>query len=303
MTTPSHKTKPAIPPALGLAVGVTAASTASTFIRLAQGSMTSLAVAAWRLTIATLILAPFAVTTRRAEWRTLSRREWGLIVASGLLLAVHFYTWITSLALTSVAASVVLVAVAPLFVGAISHFFLKERMSRRMVIGMAVALAGSLIIGLADAGEGAHQLVGDVLALLGALAVAGYMLIGRRSRARLSLLGYVFPVYGTAALALMGAALFSGVELTGYPAQAWLWLVLVAVFPQIVGHSSLNWALGHVSATFVALAVLAEPIGSTLLAWLVLKEPPTFTTLIGGVLILIGIAAASAKPTRTRTLS
>ena len=303
MTTPSHKTKPAVPSALGLAVGVTAASTASTFIRLAQGSMTSLAVAAWRLTIATLILAPFAVTTRRAEWRTLSRREWGLIVASGLLLAVHFYTWITSLALTSVAASVVLVAVAPLFVGAISHFFLKERMSRRMVIGMAVALAGSLIIGLADAGEGAHQLVGDVLALLGALAVAGYMLIGRRSRARLSLLGYVFPVYGTAALALMGAALFSGVELTGYPAQAWLWLVLVAVFPQIVGHSSLNWALGHVSATFVALAVLAEPIGSTLLAWLVLKEPPTFTTLIGGVLILIGIAAASAKPTRTRTLS
>ncbi|MBN2389137.1 MAG: DMT family transporter [Anaerolineae bacterium] len=300
MTTPSHTTKPAIPPALGLAVGVTAASTASTFIRLAQGSMTSLAVAAWRLTIATLILAPFAVTTHRAEWRTLSQREWGLIVASGLLLAVHFYTWITSLALTSVAASVVLVATAPLFVGAISHFFLKERMSRRMVIGMAVALAGSLIIGLADAGEGTHQLIGDLLALLGALSVAGYMLIGRRSRARLSLLGYVFPVYGTAALALMVAALFSGVELTGYPVQVWLWLVLVAVFPQIVGHSSLNWALGHVSATFVALAVLAEPIGSTLLAWIVLQEPPTFSTLIGGALILIGIAAASAKPTRTR---
>ena len=270
--------------------------------------MASLAVAAWRLTIATLILAPFALTTRRAEWRTLTRREWGLIIASGLLLAVHFYTWITSLALTSVAASVVLVALAPLFVGAISHFFLKERMSRRMVIGMAVALAGSLIIGLADAGEGAHQLAGDLLALLGALAAAGYMLIGRRSRApqssaaqssaALSLLGYVFPVYGTAALALMGAALFSGVALTGYPAEAWLWLTLVAVFPQIIGHSSLNWALGHVSATFVALAVLAEPIGSTLLAWIVLHEPPTFATLIGGLLILIGIAAASVKPTQ-----
>ena len=299
----SHKTSPKIPPALGLVIGVTAASTASTFIRLAQGSMASLAVAAWRLTIATLILAPFAVTTRRDEWRTLSRREWGLLVASGLLLAVHFYTWITSLALTSVAASVVLVAVAPLFVGAISHFFLKERMSRQMVIGMAIALAGSLIIGLADAGEGTHQLVGDLLALLGALAVAGYMLIGRRSRARLSLLGYVFPVYGTAALALVGAALVSGVALTGYPTQVWLWLALVAIFPQIVGHSSLNWALGHVSATFVALAVLAEPIGSTLLAWIVLHEPPTFSTLIGGTLILIGIAAASVKPSRTRTLS
>jgi drug/metabolite transporter (DMT)-like permease len=298
MTT-THKTSPKIPPALGLAIGVTASSTASTFIRLAQGSMTSLAVAAWRLTIATLILAPLALATCRKEWRALTRREWGLIVASGLLLAAHFYTWITSLALTSVAASVVLVATSPLFVGAISHFFLKERMSRQMVIGMAVALAGSLIIGLADAGEGAHQITGDLLALLGALSVAGYMLIGRNLRAQkatpLSLLGYVFPVYGTAALALMGAALAGGVALGGYPAQVWLWLTLMAIFPQIVGHSTLNWALGHVSAIFVALAVLAEPIGSTLLAWLILREPPRLSTLIGGLLILIGIMAASTK--------
>ncbi len=300
MTT-ARKTSPIIPPALGLAIGVTASSTASTFIRLAQGSMTSLAVAAWRLTIATLLLAPFALATCRREWRALTCRDWGLLAASGLLLAVHFYTWITSLALTSVAASVVLVATAPLFVGAISHFFLKERMTRPMVIGMAVALAGSLIIGLADAGAGVHQITGDLLALLGALAVAGYMLIGRKLRAQLSLLAYVFPVYGTAALALMGAALLGGVALGDYPAEAWLWLTLVAVFPQIVGHSALNWALGHVSATFVALAVLAEPIGSTLLAWLILHEPPTFGVIIGGVLILIGIMAATAKPTPTRT--
>jgi len=122
-------------------------------------------------------------------------------------------------------------------------------------------------------------------------------------RPPLSLLAYVFPVYGTAALALMGAALFSGVTLGGYSAQTWLWLTLMAVFPQIVGHSTLNWALGHVSATFVALAVLAEPIGSTLLAWLILREPPTFSTIIGGVLILIGIMAATAKSSPSRTSS
>jgi len=304
--TPASKITSSIPPALGLAVGVTASSTASTFIRLAQGSMASPAVAAWRLTIATVILAPFALATCYKEWRMLTRNEWGLIVISGLLLAAHFYTWITSLALTSVAASVVLVATAPLFVGVISHFFLKERMSRQMVTGMAVALAGSLIIGLADAGEGMHQIAGDLLALLGALSVAGYMLIGRKLRAQqampqqtatLSLLGYVFPVYGTAALALMIVALIGSVPLTRHPAEAWLWLTLVAVFPQIVGHSALNWALGHVTATFVALAVLAEPIGSTLLAWIVLQEPPTFSTLIGGLLILVGIMVASAKPT------
>lgn len=311
MTTASRKTSPIIPPALGLAVGVTAASTASTFIRLAQGSMTSLAVAAWRLTIATLILAPFALATCRAEWRALTRRDWGLITASGLLLAAHFYAWITSLALTSVAASVVLVATSPLFVGAISHFFLNERMSRQMVIGMAVALAGSLIIGLTDAGEGTHQITGDLLALLGALSAAGYMLIGRSLRVQqtrdvrppLSLLAYVFPVYGMAALALMGMALIGGVALGGYPTRAWLWLTLMAVFPQIVGHSALNWALGHISATFVALAVLAEPIGSTLLAWLVLREPPTFSTFIGGLLILSGIMTATAKSSSTRTSS
>jgi drug/metabolite transporter (DMT)-like permease len=304
----TSKTSPIIPPALGLAVGITASSTASTFIRLAQGSMTSLEVAAWRLTIATLILAPFALATCRQEWRTLNRRTWSFIAISGLLLAVHFYTWITSLALTSVAASVVLVATAPLFVGAISHFFLKERMSRRLILGMIIALAGSLIIGLADAGEGGHQITGDVLALLGALSAASYLLIGRMLRApqetaQLSLLAYVFPVYGTAALALMGAALFGGVALGGYPAEAWLWLTLVAVFPQIVGHSTLNWALGHVSAIFVALAVLAEPIGSTLLAWLVLHEPPTLSTLIGGLLILIGIVAASGKRPPQKTLA
>ncbi len=264
--------------------------------------MASPAVAAWRLTIATLILAPFALTRCRGEWRRVERREWGLIVASGLLLAAHFYTWIFSLALTSVAASVVLVSIAPLFVGVISHFFLKERMSRQMMIGLAIALAGSLIIGLADAGEGTHQVAGDLLAVFSALAVAGYMLIGRKLRApqstaAMSLLGYVFPVYGTAALALMGAASFGGVPLTGYPAEAWLWLVLVAVFPQIVGHSALNWALGHVSATFVAIAVLGEPIGSTLLAWIILHEPPTLSTLIGGLLILTGIITASAKST------
>ncbi len=261
--------------------------------------MTSAAIAAWRLTIATLILAPFALTTCREEWRHVPRREWSLMIASGLLLAVHFYAWITSLALTSVAASVVLVATSPLFVGTISHFFLKERMSRQMVLGLAIALAGSLIIGLTDAGAGTHRITGDLLALLGALSAAGYMLIGRRVRAQLSLLGYVFPVYGTAALTLMGIAAFTGVALGGYAGQAWLWLILVAVFPQIVGHSALNWALAHLTATFVALAVLAEPIGSTLLAWLILHEPPTGSTLGGGLLILGGIAIASRQPVQT----
>lgn len=294
MRSPST-TKHSIPPALVLTIGITATSMASTFIRLAQGTMSSLSVAAWRLTIASIILAPFALTTCRDAWRKLTRREWLLAIASGLILAVHFYTWITSLALTSVAASVVLVATTPLFVGVISHFALKERLTRAVTVGMAIALIGSIVIGLGDVGVGTHRVAGDLLALAGALAGAGYLLIGRHLRTRLSLLAYIFPVYGTAAVALMALALLSDVSLNGQPALTWLWLVLMAVFPQIVGHSSLNWALGHLPTAFVALALLAEPIGSTLLAWIVLHEPPAPSAIIGGLLILAGIEVATAK--------
>jgi drug/metabolite transporter (DMT)-like permease len=284
-----------IPPVLGLVIGVLAVSTASTFIRLAQTSIPSLAVAAWRLTIASLLLAPLAVTRCRAEWRALSRRQWRWAIASGVILAIHFYSWITSLAMTSVAASVVLVTTAPLFVGVISHFVLDERLTLPMIFGLAVALVGSIIIGVGDLSGGGHQLAGDGLALIGAVAAALYMLIGRSLRARLSLLGYIFPVYGTAALTLMALALLSGAPLTGYPSRMWLWLALMALIPQIVGHSSLNWALGHLPATYVSLSVLLEPVGSTLLAWLILTEPPTWAAVIGGALILAGVVIATLR--------
>ncbi len=284
---------PAVPPELGLITGVLAVSTASTFIRLAQGAMPSLAVAAWRLTFASLMLAPFALATCFPEWRRLPRRAWWLVLASGAVLSIHFYTWITSLALTSVAASVVLVTTNPLFVALIAHFFLGERITRSTLLGLILAIAGSAVIGAGDLGEGTHRLTGDLLALAGAVAAAGYMLLGRNLRARLSLLAYVFPVYATAAVLLLGMSFLAGVPLTGYPSGAWLWVFLLALVPQIVGHSSFNWALGYLSATFVALTVLAEPVGSVILAWLVLDEPPTWAALAGGVLILGGIAVAS----------
>lgn len=290
-----ERTPPPVPPHLGMVVGITAASTASLFIRLAQSEANSLAVAAWRLTLASLILAPIALATRRTEMRGLSRREWLLAAASGLLLAAHFATWISSLALTSVSASAVLVSVYPLFVGIFSHLFLGERLSRRVALGLVVATAGSATIGLGDAGGDRHRLAGDLLALLGAATAAGYFLIGRRLRARLSLLGYVFPVYGTAAVTLMALSLLASVPLTGYPSATWLWLLLLALVPQIVGHSSLNWALGHLSATYVTLAALGEPIGSSLLAWVVLDEPVTVRTAIGGALILAGIVMATRQ--------
>ncbi|MEA3397298.1 MAG: DMT family transporter [Chloroflexota bacterium] len=283
---------PPFPPWLVLVAGVLAVSTASTFIRLAQADIDSLAVAAWRLTLAAGILAPFALLTRRDELRSLSRREWLLALGAGLLLALHFAAWITSLALTSVAASVVLVTTSPFFVGGISHLFLGEKLSRPLLLGMSVALAGSVIIGWGDAGGGAHRLTGDLLALVGALAAAGYFVIGRRLRRRLSLVGYVFPVYGTAAIALLLMASLAQVPLSGYGESTWVWLLLLALVPQLIGHSSLNWALGHLPATYVSLAVLGEPLGSILLAWIVLSESPTASAVCGGALIMAGLVIA-----------
>ncbi len=298
--------RPRLPPAVALVVGVLAASTASTFIRLAQAEMAgfadaspwqvSLAVAAWRLTLASAILSPFALTTgRKRAGGSIRRDEWVLALGAGILLAGHFAAWITSLALTSVTASVVLVSTNPLFAGLASVLFLKERMGRRMVVGLLTAVIGSAVIGLGDLGRGTHHLTGDMLALAGAVTGAGYFTIGRRLRARLSLLGYVFPVYAAAAAALMGLSLAFGGPLWGYPPTLWLWLLLLALLPQIVGHSSLNWALRHLKTTYVALAVLGEPIGSALLAWLILSEPPPLLAAAGGTLVLAGILLAGRE--------
>jgi drug/metabolite transporter (DMT)-like permease len=169
-----------------------------------------------------------------------------------------------------------------------------------MTIALVVAIVGSVIIGVGDLGEGTHRLLGDLLAVIGAMSGAGYFLIGRRLRRRLSLLAYVFPVYGTAAVILMTVMLVAGLGPVPQHPQTWFWLVLMAVGPQILGHSSLNWALRYLSATYVTIATLGEPIGSTLLAWWILDEQPTAWAVGGGMLILSGIVVASRAERRVR---
>ncbi len=275
---------------MNLALGVIAVSFAAVLIRLADAP--PLVIAAYRLCLASLILAPVAWMRSKQEIRRLARREVILAVASGAFLALHFALWIASLSYTSVATSVVLVTITPIFVAIASYLFFKERLTRQVVTGIFVCLAGAVLIGYGNWQIGSESLYGGVLALLGALAVAGYLLIGRRLRQDISLLSYSILVYGSAALMLLVAVLVCGYPLFDYSGNTYIMLVLLAVVPQLMGHMSLVWALRFVSATLVTIAVLGEPVGATLLAYLILGEAPTWSEIVGGVLILAGIFVA-----------
>jgi len=278
----------------GLGVGVLAVSFASILIRLAQAEgMPSLAIAAWRLLVASAVLLPYTWATRRAELAALTRREVALLALSGLFLGLHFAAWIASLGYTSVASSVVLASTGPIFVALGSWLFLRERPGSLLVLGILLAAAGSLAIGWADFGRGGDHLLGDLLALAGGGMVAGYLIIGRRVRGRLSLAAYVAVVYCAGALALLAALLAAGQPLLGHTPAAFGWVMALALGPQLVGHSSLNWALRYLSATFVSIVILAEPIASSILAYLILAEEITGAALAGGGLVLAGIYIAS----------
>ncbi|MFN0163254.1 MAG: DMT family transporter [Burkholderiales bacterium] len=281
-----------------LAGGVLVVSTAAILIREAQAAgVPSLAIAAWRLVGAALVLAPFVVMLRRAELAALPARDHWLGVASGLFLALHFATWIASLEYTSVASSVALVTTNPIWIALFSLLVLRERLPAARILAVVVAIAGSLIV-LVDDGSSAathatRPLLGNALAIAGALAVCGYLLIGRRLRVHMSLLAYVGVVYAVAGVALFVVALATGVALWGYSASAWVLLAALALGPQLLGHGAVNYALKEVSPTLIALAVLGEPIGSALLAWLLMGEGIGPLKLCGLALLLAGIFLAA----------
>lgn len=291
-------------------IAILAVSTASIFIRFAQNDgAPSLVIADLRLTFATLILAPIALTQHREEIKRFTRNEILLGAFSGIFLALHFATWISSLEYTSVASSVVFVSTGPLWVALLSPMLLKEHLARTALIGLGLSLAGGTIIGMSDAcvwNAGlscpalqdvlhGRAMFGNFLALAGAWAVTGYLIIGRKLRVNVSLIPYIFLVYGFAAVALTMIVFASGNSPFGYAPKIYGWIFLLAALPQLIGHSTYNWALKYMPAALVAVATLGEPIGSAILAFFILSETPTFTTLIGGVFILTGIYFASSR--------
>ncbi len=295
-------------PILATTLGILFVSTASIFIRFAQSEASSIVIAASRLLIASLILVPIAFFKFRDEFGKLTKPDLIKGGLSGLFLALHFATWISSLQYTSVASSVVLVTTTPLWVALLSPVVLKESIRKSVIIGLLVSITGGVIVGFSNAcsfQSGTLQcqgqffsgdaMLGNFMALFGAWMAAGYMLMGRRLRHKLSTVSYTALVYGVAALILLVVVLIRKEPVFSYSGQTYIWLLALGVFPQLLGHSLLNWALKYISAAYVSLTLLGEPIGTIILALIFLKESPTLLEGVGAVLILIGIVIGSVN--------
>ena len=272
---------------LPLAVAVVCISTGSIFVRMA--SAPPLAVAFYRIFLASVLLAPFAAASAARSWPALPGRARALLVASGVALGVHFATWIASLSFTSVAASVLLVNTTPLFTLAFSRAFLGETVGPRVMAAMGLAIAGAGLIAVGDWAEGTNSLTGDLLALVGAVTMSLYHVIGRGLRAALPLDAYVLAVWSTAAATLAGLSVAARVSLAGYSPRTYAFLLALALIPTLGGHGLVNRSLRLLPAPTVGLFLLGEPVGATILAYLFFHEVPGTWTLAGGAVVLAAL--------------
>ena len=281
--------RPPLTAGLALVLAILAVSWGAILVRLCQAP--SLVIAFYRLGLATVLLIPFALKTGGGAFLSAGRKRL-LVVSSGLLLAVHFAAWITSLSYTTVASSVVLVSTQPLFSALFSGVYLKEKAPPRFYAGVAVALAGTAVIAGGDLSLSAGRLKGDILALAGAAAASGYFIIGRRVREEMRFFHYLTLVYGFSALFLGVAAAASGENVFKVAPSDLPWLLLMAAGPSVVGHGCFNWAVRKLPVFTVNLAAFGEPVLASLYAFLLLGEPLAASLWAGGVLVFTGILLA-----------
>jgi len=280
--------KPPLNPYLAVLLAVICVSTSSIFVRLSTAH--PMMIAFYRMGLSALFLAPLALNrSGRKELQEMNSRDIIAAIIAGLFLAVHFTVWNMSLEYTSVASSTVLVTMQPLFVVTLGYIFFKEKISTKSMAGAALALAGSILVGAADFQIGGKALLGDILAFSGAFFIAVYFLIGRQLRVKLSLFPYVFFVYGSAAAFLFIANLLAKIPFYPYPPLDWLWFLALTIIPTIGGHTVYNWALRYVKTIVVSVSILGEPVGATILAFLIFREIPGGLQLLGDLIIITGL--------------
>lgn len=290
-----------VTPYAALAFAIFAASTSAILVR--WSTAPSSVAALYRVVFTTALVAPIALYRHRDEFSRLARRDVGFAVVAGVALAVHFAVWFESLNYTSVAASVTLVQTQPLFVALGAGLVLGERVSRETVVGLAIAIVGAAAMSLGDAGEAPLSdatMYGNALAVLGAVTVAGYVLAGRSIRQRVSLFPYVTVVYTACAVTLFALVGVQGHDFVAYPAREWLLFLGMAIGPGVFGHTVVNWVLEYLESVVVSVAWLGEPVGATVLALALLTEVPDLITVVGGLVVLVGIYVTTIERERRR---
>jgi drug/metabolite transporter (DMT)-like permease len=291
---------------LGPLLAVLAYAWAAIFIRWAREA-DPLAIAFYRMFFTTLVWGPFFWVGRgRKAAPKMTPRQKRLVVLAGLLLCFHFATWIPSLKYTTVASAVFLILTQPIMVALAAHFILGERLNRWNLAAMAFTVAGAVLIFGGDMPMGRSYLIGDGLALIGAMGAGGYLFVARLARpdrastgAGVPLMRYLPPVYGIATLGLFVVCLVAGVDFGPYTKDTWLALLALALIPTVIGHSLFNWSLRYLPALPVNIAIVGEPIGASILAYFFFQEVPSLGLIVGSPLLILAVLFVFFRPPKT----
>jgi len=278
---------PKINPYIPILIGVISVSLSAIFVKLANAEAGIIAF--YRMLFSVLIMAPLFFWKYTKELQQLSKRDWLFSSIAGIFLAFHFILWFESLNYTSVASSTVLVTLQPLFAFVGTYFFFKEKITIKTIFAGAIAIIGSVLISWGDFKLSGAAFYGDILALIACALVTAYLLFGQDVRKRLSLVTYTMLVYVVSTITLFVYVLIKGESFGPYPTMDWVWFILLAIVPNLFGHTLFNWAIKYVSTNVVSIAILFEPIGAAILALLIFKEYLIITQLIGGLIVIMGI--------------
>jgi drug/metabolite transporter (DMT)-like permease len=276
-----------INPYLLLAIGVISVSISAILVKVSSAPAGVLAF--YRLFFTVLLMSPVFFLKYVKELKVITRRDWAYSIIAGIFLAFHFILWFESLNFTSVASSTVLVTLQPLFAFIGAYLFFQEKLTGKAVISALLAVTGSFIISWGDFRISGTALWGDILALLACALVTGYLLFGQTIRKRLSLITYTYLVYAISAVVLLFYVLIRGEGLGPYPKEDWIYFLLLAIVPTLLGHSLFNWSLKWLSTSTISMAILFEPIGASILAYWLLAEKILLTQVIGGMIIILGV--------------
>jgi len=293
--------KPPISAYIAILAMIISVSSAGILIRFALlEEMPPILIVAARLLVATIALTPITLTRYKKDIQSITRMELGLATLSGVFLALHFMAWVSSFQYTTILVSVVVVSTGPIWVAILEVIFLRVRLSQMVIFGLIIALLGAIFIGIPlqseigqNTGEIDTTLTGAFLAWVGAIAVSIYMLIGRKLRSKLPAIPYIWLVYGTAAIAMLIIVIITSTPVTGHSANGYFIILMIGLVPQLIGHSSLNYALEYFPATLIGISTQLEPIGSAILALIIFAEMPPTQQIIGSGIIILGVLLAS----------